>query len=113
MSYVIPKDTEVIYGCGYAWIYPSHFEIDQAKDFNSKATIASFFGMESNGDVKWAYQLGEEGRAQWGICRSINHDSSQNTLVAMVEVNSPLLRPDFDRYQGSGALDTILVRMST
>jgi hypothetical protein len=58
MSYVIPEDTEDIYGCGYAWLSPANFEEDIAPDFKNTGTIASFFGMEARGDLNFVFQLG-------------------------------------------------------
>ena len=113
MSYVIPEDTENIYGCGYAWLSPSHFEEDMAPDLLSKATIASFFGMDADGDLKFVFQLGDNKLAQHGICRSISHDSKTNDLVAVLETNTVVLRPDYERYSSSGALDTLIVRFTT
>jgi hypothetical protein len=51
MSYVIPQDTEDIYGCGYAWLTPEKLD--------SIGTKASFFGMEARGSLNFVFQLGD------------------------------------------------------
>jgi hypothetical protein len=113
MSYVIPENSELIYGCGYALLNPASFEADMAAEFLSTGTIASFFGMGAGGDVKFVFQIGDNDKFQHGICRSITHDRKTNDLVAMMETNTIILRPDYERYSTTGALDIVILRFTT
>jgi hypothetical protein len=85
MSYVIPVNTEDIYGCGYAWLNPANFVDDMdPKQKENTGTIASFFGMDANGGIDFVFQLGEDTSFQSSICKSISHDSKTNDLMAVI-----------------------------
>ena len=135
MSIVIPERSEDIFGCGYAHLRPGQFEPDYAEDFKVPHPVdpagimgsqAGFFGVSSDGDVKFVFQLGVEEDPdnpqgyyfetmyQHGVCRSIAYDSERKNLVAMMETNTRSLRPDMeDRYPDSGAFDIVILSITT
>jgi len=98
-SFVQPKNSNKIYGCGYYKVDPL---MTEKADI---VTRASMVKINDDGQLQYLYTFdtdptfAENDGKLSDQCRAITFDYKRDEIVLMIEAKTPQFRPSYDRYK--------------